>query len=226
MATEPTGRPRGRPKNAKPAKPKGKKGRPKKPLNADPERYSFALLQHHIDRGRAFGLSERSICDLFASITHGIFIETVENSVALLSGKPFAVRFKKNHFVQGGEGDSWRAKNAFRPLADNMYRKFRKLRQDTESAKWLDDMSRLWETCFARNPEYLIQAQDLAESLDERPYFEEKMRPILLEQDARFLRVQHFLETGDFGYWAHNRLNYWPKRSVRISYGDNLLKTE
>ncbi len=224
--TRPTGNRRGRPRKPRPPKPKVKKGRPRKTVKENPERYSFALLQYHIDHGRAFGLSERSVCNTFASMAHGLFVETLENSLALLSRMPFAVQFNETHLFQGSEGISWRGKNAIRVYADNTYWQFRKFRQNAASARWLDGMSRLWEICFCKGGESLIEAQDLAEALGERRFFEERMRPVLLDQDARLLRVRHFFETGDVSHWAHNRLDNWPSRCVRVSFGDKLLKKE
>ena len=58
------------------------------------------------------------------------------------------MRFERDSFDRGKADASWRGKNAFRPLADNLHRKFRKVRRDKNSGQWLDGMSLLFRLCF------------------------------------------------------------------------------
>jgi hypothetical protein len=169
MVTKRTGRPRGRPsKTEPPPAPKGKRGRPRTPLAEDEQRYTLAFLHNHINRGRSWGLSERKLVDHFATLRHGKFIPAMENSLALLNRRPFAVQFERDHFVQGVQDSHWRGKNAFRPLADNLYRKYRNLCKRPDCAQWLNGMSSLWDMCFEKDPNCLSEAQELAEVLGER----------------------------------------------------------
>jgi hypothetical protein len=238
MVTKPTGRPRGRPKKAKSAKPKGKRGAPKKPLNDDPDRYLLAWT--HAMRKLAPEISERRISEFWAIVKSGRvlsgpceikgrLVTPSENARALLAGKPFLVQHMNGYGMPDlatnskyipagvGSGVQWHEENAFRPLAQKIRVKYR--HKVNKNENWLGEMTNLIILALTRNQEVLEKARELSESIGEKKYFEELLRKILLGQHALFSRVVDFFSYGDTSYWGRNRLKRWPNQSIGVSFG-------
>ncbi len=181
MVTRPTGKPAGRPKKPRPPiKPKRPRGRPPKPLAADPDRYEIAYFQVAADRGYRAGISERRIAETLAALRHGALVPTPENLSAMSAGKPYAVRAPAWRGREGGF--DWRNKNSFRPIADALRLKAHRMRKDPaadQDARWLDHMSWAWLICLERYVDLEGLAEYLADAVGEREYFDAWMRPML-----------------------------------------------
>ncbi len=127
MATQQTGRPRGRPPKPKEPEPSRRRGRPNKRLAADPARYLLAAIQAHIEIGRSIGISDLRVTETFAGLRFGFPLWTHDNLEAMKGGQRFHVFMDK--WARGDEGGkAYRDRNAFRPLADNLRRKLHDIR--------------------------------------------------------------------------------------------------
>jgi hypothetical protein len=132
MVTKPTGRPRGRPTKPKAIEPKRARGRPAKTLANDPDRYFFAVAQANIDAGKQHGFAERRIADTYVSLRYGRVLQWSKNLEAFALGHPYQVVFKHRlRGLVGAVGEQcagWLNRNAFRPYADGLRLRLRKIR--------------------------------------------------------------------------------------------------
>jgi hypothetical protein len=182
MDTPRTGRPRGRPRKEVEAKPRRARGRPRQPLAQNPKRYALAVFEAALRRGAAYGISELRVAETLVASAFGAVVRTPENLAELTNGRPFRVWMPSFRLDEQNVGVNWRHGNAFRPWADDLRRKLRRLRcSGNEDAKWLEAMSKSWQICLDGTIERLEEAQRLAESVGEREYFQKYWRPILEE---------------------------------------------
>jgi hypothetical protein len=69
------------------SKPRGRpRGRPKKPLAQDPDRWPLVLLERDVRAGMARGYSNLAMHDMLATFRHGAVVETQENLKLLRRG--------------------------------------------------------------------------------------------------------------------------------------------
>jgi hypothetical protein len=193
---------------------KGKRGRPREPLARDPDRYLLALVQAHVDIAKLHGVSERHVVETYAGLLYGRLIHSRANVESLARGERFQVQFERDQFAPKGwagtsemPGPGWLNKNAFRPYADNLRRKLRKIRNMPPSAsdrRWLAAMSVAWRICLQGNVRDCVAAlaawgiclqdnpRDCAKALTscvgEETYFYSVMQPVLNDSFLRDLR--------------------------------------
>jgi len=165
-----------------------RRGRPpgsKKPLSLDPDRYFLVFAQVCVDVARLTGrVSEIRVAEQLACWRHGTAIPTTENLAAAARGEKYRVF---SPIRRGNEGEKdWRNKNTFRPLADDLRRKLRRLRKISLSdpdGRWLAAMRLAWGICLLDGPEpkdgVEAQARSLAVLAGEAEYFENVLQPIL-----------------------------------------------
>jgi hypothetical protein len=190
MVSKPTGRPVGRPKKLIVQTTDKPIGRPRKLLATDVDRYSLAILQAWIDNGAHHGMSERSICDAYASLRFGSPRRTKDNFVLMQCERPFQVLFNTNKTRLKGcyQGKEWHELNTFRPYADDFRRKLRKIRNKDRSdvdRRWLAAMSDAWRICFSGDLSTKTHAEALTAVVGERGYFSRVMQPILYQMFVR-----------------------------------------
>jgi hypothetical protein len=195
MVTKRTGRPCGRPGKPVSDKIKLSPGRPPKALATDPDRYFLAIIQANIDAAEPHGISERHVCETYAGLKFGRPIRSQENMRALALGHPFHVEFNRERHrlrgwvgASGEQGAGWLNRNAFRPYADGLRAKLRKIRQNPPSdpdRRWLAAMSSSWSICFKGNLRLKGHAEALAALVGEMVYFRERMQPTLFDSFCR-----------------------------------------
>ena len=151
-------------------------GRPTKPLAADMTRYQFALMQAYIDLGRKFGWSERYVAIGLAQAIYALPAATPED-VAARGEQTF--KLLDPHFNHKDEKGpkTWRNQDVFRPLADDLRRKLRRLR--LRDPQWFDAMSQAWRVVLEGIGEGEDYAEMLATGAGERDFFDRIMRPVL-----------------------------------------------
>lgn len=187
MATPRTGRPRGRPPKAKEPTPKRRRGRPKKRLAADPDRYLLAAIQAHIEIGRPRRISELRVAEFFAGLRFGKPIRTRANFEAMSKGARFRVLLDKWRRGEEG-GKNYRDRNAFRPLADNLRRKLSNIRNrqmGDPDRRWLTLMTRAWLPCLRGQRERTFGASLEASLAGEIGYFYAVMLPVMMERSRQ-----------------------------------------
>ena len=192
MASEPIRRPRGRPRKEKTLTLKRRRGAPRKVLTDDPDRYFLALLQANIDAAAPGGISERRVVDTFASLRYGALDPTTQNFALMEQGKPFRVHFDlSRHKTRGWVGANksaakgWLYQNAFRPFADDLRSKVRKIRSMPPThpdRRWLAAMSIAWRICLRGDFRAKDCAEALAGAVGERAYFLSAMQPTLFRR--------------------------------------------
>ncbi|MGO9770413.1 MAG: hypothetical protein ACLPSW_12825 [Roseiarcus sp.] len=189
---KPNGRPLGRPRKQIEPPPKRRRGRPEKNIISNPKRYLFAIIQANIDAARVYGISERRVVDHYAALIYGIPFQSKENIDALMHDELFKVIFDTSSYTLKGEKEyyaganrGWYYQNAFRPFADELRGKLKKIRGLTPShpdRRWLAAMSIGWRICLQGD----LRAKDRAEALSgligESAYFQNTMRPILFRR--------------------------------------------
>lgn len=188
MVSQPTGRSRGRPKKERPPTAPMSRGRPKKALAESDDRYFLAIVQANIDKAKESGISERKVVEVYSALRNGMIVDTPENITAMIEWNKFEVSFKghrrgclpdhQNHQEQ------WHQKNAFRPDADGIRLRLRKIRnaEPTDaSRRWLAVMSSAWRICFEGNMRLANHAEALAAIAGERDYFQRAMKPLLVK---------------------------------------------
>ena len=163
MVSKRTGRPGGRPKGST------------KPL-ADLTKHQFALMQAYIDHGRKFGWSERYVAIGMARAIYALPAET-PSDVAARGEQTFELLEPHLDHKDEKGPKTWRNKDAFRPLADDLRRKLRRLR--SRDPDWFDAMSLAWRVCLDGIAEGEDYARMLATAAGERDFFDHKMRPVL-----------------------------------------------
>jgi hypothetical protein len=167
------------------AKLKRGRGRPPLPLSCDPERYFLALLSAHIEIGKLSGVSEGRVSTTFAGFVFGRPVHTPENVSDMERTGRYQVGMR---WLQGVESEEWRGMNSFRPIAETLMRKLRRIRAKPSSHpdwKWLRAMTLAWRTCLWGELRHLRQAGFLAASVGEAEYFNATMRPLLAERAAQ-----------------------------------------
>jgi hypothetical protein len=189
MVTEPTKRPRGRPKKFRAPISKRSKGRPPKLLALDPDRYFLAILQANIDAALDAGKKERWVINQFAAIRYGIPIYTPENLELYENGKPFQVLINARDYPRRGTvwqdrepGLEWHNRTAFSPYAETIRVKIRKIRArapNDPDRRWLAAMSLAWRACFEGDLSKLNYTEYLAAAANELKYYSSIMKPIL-----------------------------------------------
>jgi hypothetical protein len=176
-------RKRGRPR--KPKAPKGPRGAPAKRLCDADDRYTLAVIQGNIDAAARFGISERRVVETCSTLLYGAVANAPENVASFVHGRKFAMTFRQEAFpVMGalGSGGDWRNKSAFRPYADGIRNKLRKIRQlprDADDRRWLGAMSQAWTICLRGDMRLRDHAEALAIIVGERDYFRSVMLPAL-----------------------------------------------
>jgi hypothetical protein len=188
MATKPTGRPRGRPRKEKSQMAPKSRGRPKKALAESDDRYFLAIVQANIDKAKENGISERKVVEVYSALRNGMIVDAPGNIAAMIEWNKFEVSFKgrrrgclpdhQNHQEQ------WHQKNAFRPGADGLRLRLRKIRtaEPTDaSRRWLRVMSSAWRICFEGDMRLANHAEALAAIAGERAYFQRVMKPLLIK---------------------------------------------
>ena len=129
--------------------PKRERGRPSLPLSGDPERYFLALLSAHIEIGKLSGVSEGRVLTTFAGFVFGQPIQTPENLSNMERTGTYQVGMRR--WLWGEESAVWRGKTTFRPPADNLGRKLRRIRAKPSSHPdwvWLRAMTLAWRDCL------------------------------------------------------------------------------
>lgn len=177
--TKPTGKPRGRP--PKPVTPliTRLRGRPRKPLARDSNRYALAIFEAFLRAASVRGISELVIVELLAGLAFGEI--TPENIARAARGEAYSVWMPPFKLDEHNVGINWRSGNAFRPWADDLRRKLRRLRTaQNEDSEWLRSMSLAWYICLMGGAEYVANARRFAETAGEQEYFEQIMHPELL----------------------------------------------
>jgi hypothetical protein len=190
MVTKPTGRPRGRPKKPDQPKPKKVRGRPPQPLAANPDRYALAYFEAHflgaaLHRDR---VSELQVAEQLAAQVYGETVQTPENLASKARGERYQVwmpPFRLDQRPYDG-APNWRHGNSFRPWADDLRRKLRRLRNGSnDDARWLRAMGIAWFVCLQGNVDEIEYARGLAGSAGEAAFFEEKMLPVAYHEAGR-----------------------------------------
>ena len=202
MVTKPTGRDVRRPRKAAvPKLPSGIKGRPKKPIETDPDRYLYveiqSLISYHVASGT--GVSANRVAETVLGYYYGTLVTTEpvngpdrkplpreDNIKAMAEGRPFriyALPKRGGLLLKGGVGygaTEWRNENIFHSKADDMLRKLRALRANLN--QWLMIMDDLVNICWSRtseDPAVVERCRKMADSIGERRKFEKKMLPLL-----------------------------------------------
>jgi len=181
--SNPTGRPRGRPRKSVASPAARLRGRPQEPLANDPNRYALAIFEAHLRGADVHGISELRMAETLVGIAFGAVVQTPDNFERLACGQPYQVwmppvklppwRLKQD---PSERGENWRYGNAFRPWADDLRRKLRRLRKgQNDDANWLRAMSLAWYICLQGNGDKVEDARQLARSVGESEYFEKGM---------------------------------------------------
>jgi hypothetical protein len=183
MASNPTGRKRGRPRKhpAKAKRPSA--GRPYVPLAEDPQRWALAFLERGIRAGKAVGLTELHMIDTYVTMTRGKIVARPENLERLARDEPFycwtTPELLPPWRIQQGPSARTRDdryENAFRPHIDNLRTgPLRRYRNRSDDANRLRIMADIVEICLGGKR--IDKARRLAASIDETEYFEERIRP-------------------------------------------------
>lgn len=145
-------------------------------------RYWLALFQAHVDSHRIMGarVSELRVAETFAAMQHGAILGTPENIIALLRGAPFTVVFDGGEELQRANSDSvaWRDQNHFRPIADDMRRRARRLATDP----WFKAITMALRFCLEGRADAENFIVHLARSVGEEAFLEEFMLPLLRDR--------------------------------------------
>ena len=188
MATPRTGRARGRPRKDAPQPKKTSRGRPPKGLANDPERYRLALAGAIFRDAYDRGISELRAAESFCKLT--LMVDSQDNFARLLIGervdlyKPFPLGT-----VLHGPKTPWRDANEYRPHAHNLAAKIRRLRRrDDPDGHWLQAMSLAWLHCLRGNMDKIENARRFAAFCGKSKYFEEVMRPTLIDRHETLSR--------------------------------------
>jgi hypothetical protein len=177
-------------------KPKRRRGRQHLSLASHPERYWRALLQAHIEIGKARGLSEFKVAEMLVTMRFG----NPRNPDDVLGGwfylgvwlqgqrraeleELLAARRKRASLNLRCAALEHRDSNAFRPKTDTELRTLRKVRslsRNDPNREWLRLMTLAWEPCLNGQLEYFVGACWLAQAAGEVPYFNAIMRPVMI----------------------------------------------
>jgi hypothetical protein len=196
MVTKPTGRPRGRPRKNGQPKPMGRRGRPRRPVSTDPNRYAFAIFELCIQDAKKRGISELAVVETLVGLAFGAVVPTSENLARAAGGVAHRVwmppyklppwRLKQD---PSEPAECWRYGNAFRPWADDLRRNLRRLRKGPDGA-WLRAMTSALLLCCEGEIHKIDEACAHAASVGESAYFEEHLRPLMIERRAMIDTVE------------------------------------
>jgi hypothetical protein len=124
----------------------------------------------------------------FAGFVFGQPIQTPENLSNMERTGTYQVGMRR--WLWGEESAVWRGKTTFRPPADNLGRKLRRIRAKPSSHPdwvWLRAMTLAWRDCLLgelRPTRSGESAESWAASVGEEEYFKARMQPVLEQRAA------------------------------------------
>jgi hypothetical protein len=159
-------------------------------VSTHPNRYAFAFFELCIQDAKERGFSELTVVETLVGVAFGAVVPTPENLARAAGGVAHRVwmppyklppwRLKQD---LSETAECWRYGNAFRPWADDLRRNLRRLREGPDRA-WLRAMTSALRLCCEGEIDKLDEARTLAASVGESAYFEEHMRPLMIERRA------------------------------------------
>jgi hypothetical protein len=187
VVTKPTGRPAGRPrKQIVPKVKRPKRGQPRKPLTAWPNRYEYAFAEGLMKyQAETKGISRAQTAVGVAKLFVSEIDPTPANIMAALRGDSFYIRPRPGCNREGNPNSiEWRDKDVWNKWANDILRAICAINEHPFSADaiWLDVMSALWRMAFAGGSEtkYFQWAKSLARYAGELQYWRRQIKPVMM----------------------------------------------